>query len=179
MMVLFVAGVWILVGTATVLNSLLASSLAPDSSPDVAEWLAAHPAEWPGMLIVVGRSFVAIMPYLALAAFVTVVTTSQAAGMAVSLGYYFAEAIGSAILINLVHSLSAVPDYLLVRNITGWMLGSKDQITDPWILTGPFGFGVYPTQVHSIVVMFAYFLLFGVVAFWLFRRRDVTGARGE
>lgn len=178
LVVLFTAGVWAVVTVATVLNSLLATALATTPPPDVAEWIAVHPAEWSDVLIFVGRAFVAVLPYLALAAFVTVLTTSLAAGMAISLGYYFAEAIGAALLINVAKKLDPIADYLLVRNITGWMLGSKDQVSDTWILTGPFGFGVHPSQVHAIVVMMAYILLFGIVSFWLFGRRDVTGPTG-
>ena len=178
MIVLFAAGVWIVVGAATVLSSLVASALAPDSPPGVAAWLATYQPGWADTLTVVGRAFVAIIPYLALAVFVTVVTTSQAAGMAVSLGYYFAEAIGALLLINVIHAPRVVSDYLLVRNIAGWMLGSKDQVIDEWILRGPFGFGVYPSQVHAIIVISAYCLLFGVITFWLFMRRDVTGPSG-
>ncbi|MBI4236495.1 MAG: ABC transporter permease subunit [Chloroflexi bacterium] len=177
MVVLFTAGVWVGVTVATVLNSLLATALATAPPPEVAEWIAAHPAAWSDMLVLAGRAFVAVLPYLALAAFVTVMTTSPAAGMAVSLGYYFAEGIGGILLIDVLKT-PLVADYLLVRNITGWMLGSKDQVVAPWFLTGPFGIGVPPSQVHAIVVLMAYILLFGIVSFWLFRRRDVTGPTG-
>jgi len=71
-----------------------------------------------------------------------VLTTSLAAGITFSLGYYVAEAMGAALLINLFQRLSPVADYLLVRNIGGWMLGSKDKLLDSQILTGPFGFGL-------------------------------------
>jgi ABC-type transport system involved in multi-copper enzyme maturation permease subunit len=178
LIVLFTAGVWAVIGVATVVNSLLATALAPDPPTEVAAWLAAHPASWPAMLVVVGRAFVAVLSYLALAVFVTVLTTSLAAGIAVSLGYYFAEAIGAALLINLVGKLRPVTDYLLVRNIGGWMLGSKEQVMDSFVLVGPFGFDQYPSQAHAISVMLAYVLFFVVLSFWLFRRRDVAGASG-
>ncbi|MBI4200212.1 MAG: ABC transporter permease subunit [Chloroflexi bacterium] len=178
LIVLFAASVWVIIGAATVLNSLLATSLAPKVPPEVADLLAVRGAGWSSTLIVTGRAFVSIVPYLAMAAFVTVLTTSLAAGIAVSLGYYFAEAIGAALLINVVKVLSGVTDYLLVRNIGGWMLGSKEQVLESQILLGPFGFGQYPSEVHAIFVMLAYTLFFGALSFWLFRRRDVSGASG-
>lgn len=176
--VLFAAAVWTVVAAATVVNSVWATALAPEPPPDVADYLAAHSAGWSDMLAVVGRAFVAILPYLSLALFVTVITASLAAGIAVSLGYYFIEAISALLLINVL-DLNSIADYLLVRNITAWMLGSEDQVVSGWFLRGPFGTGQYPSELHGLLVMLAYLLSFGAFSFWLFRKRDVAGARGE
>ena len=56
------------------------------------------------------------MPFIALSVFLTVLTSSTAVGIAVSIGYYFVEAILSPIL-NLNDTLSNVTDYLLVASV--------------------------------------------------------------
>ena len=87
LMALVVAGAMAVLSLATMANSLLASSLAPDAPPYVAAWMASQLGGWPEVLEVMGRALVSILVYLTLATFVTVWTRSLAAGIAISMGY--------------------------------------------------------------------------------------------
>ncbi|TMC07600.1 MAG: hypothetical protein E6J35_00915 [Chloroflexi bacterium] len=153
----------LLVAVASVaLSSTIAAGLAgvaPDATGTAVTWSDALVASW--------KAWVSILPYIALTAFVTVLARSSAAGMAIGLGYYFAEQLIVALLTNFFSWFQNVADYLLVRNISGWTGG-----------TGGFPGTVLPDQTHATVVLAIYTLLLGGVAFWLFERRDVQGATG-
>lgn len=153
----------LLVAAASVaLSSTIAGSLAgaaPESAGVAATWSDAGIAIW--------KAWVSILPYIALTAFVTVVARSSAAGMAIGLGYYFAEQLIVALLSNFFSWFQNVADYLLVRNISGWTGGA-----------GGFPGTVLPDQAHAIIVLAVYTLVLGGVAFWLFEKRDVQGATG-
>ncbi|HKY50431.1 MAG TPA: ABC transporter permease subunit [Candidatus Limnocylindria bacterium] len=142
-------------------SSAIAAGLAtaPQSVGPSVTWSDAGVALWKG--------WVSILPYIALTAFVTVVARSSAAGMAIGLGYYFAEQLIVALLTNFFSWFQTVADFLLVRNISGWTGNAG-------------GFpGALPDQTHAIVVLSVYTLLLGGVAFWLFEKRDVQGATGS
>jgi ABC-2 type transport system permease protein len=153
----------LLVAVASVaFSSAVAANLAgaaPESTAAAASWSDAGVALW--------KAWVSILPYVALTAFVTVVARSSAAGMAIGLGYYFAEQLIVALLTNFFSWFQNVADYLLVRNISGWTGGA-----------GGFPGAVLPDQTHAIVVLALYTLVLGGGAFWLFERRDVQGATG-
>jgi ABC-2 type transport system permease protein len=152
----------LLVAVASVaLSSAIASSLAGDAPA-----AAGAAATWSDAGIALWKGWVSILPYIALTAFVTVVARSSAAGMAIGLGYYFLEQLIVALLSNFFSWFQNVADYLLVRNISGWTGG------------GGFPGAVLPDETHAIVVLAAYTLLLGGIAFWLFERRDVQGATG-
>jgi hypothetical protein len=82
---------------------------------------------------------------------------SSAAGMAIGLGYYFAEQLIVALLTNFFSWFQNVADYLLVRNISGWTGGA-----------GGFPGTVLPDQTHAIIVLAVYTLVLVGTAFWLF-----------
>lgn len=153
----------LLVAAASVaLSSAVASGLAgaaPLGAGAAATWSDAGVALW--------KAWVSILPYITLTAFVTVVARSSAAGMAIGLGYYFAEQLIVALLSNFFSWFQNVADYLLVRNISGWTGGA-----------GGFPGAVLPDQTHAIVVLTVYTLVLGGIAFWLYERRDVQGATG-
>ncbi len=153
----------LLVAAASVaLSSAVASGLAgaaPLGAGVAATWSDAGVALW--------KAWVSILPYIALTAFVTVVARSSAAGMAIGLGYYFAEQLIVALLSNFFSWFQNIADYLLVRNISGWTGG-----------TGGFPGAVLPDQTHAIVVLTVYTVVLGGIAFWLYERRDVQGATG-
>lgn len=180
LILLLAAGMLCVLALVTILSSTLASALAPEAPPGVISWAETHSPGWPDMFVLMGRTFVALLAYAALAVFATVVTSSLTAGIAISLGYYFAEGIAAGILINLVKRVDVVADYLIMRNITAWMLGSKEEVMNSWswILGGPFQFGVYPSQLHAILVLSAYLVASLGLSFWLLHRRDIPGASG-
>jgi ABC-type transport system involved in multi-copper enzyme maturation permease subunit len=143
-------------------GSLVATALAgaPPAGAGTATWSDAGIALW--------KAWSSTLPYVALTTFVTVFARSSAAGMAIGLGYYFAEQLIIALFSNLFSWFHSVADFFLVRNISAWTGGAG-------------GFGVpgnLPDQTHALVVLGVYTLVLGGVAFWLFERRDVQGATG-
>jgi ABC-type transport system involved in multi-copper enzyme maturation permease subunit len=158
------AALGLLVAVASVaVSSTIAGGLAgaaPSAAGTAATWSDAGVALWKG--------WVSILPYIALTAFVTIVARSSAAGMAIGLGYYFAEQLIVALLSSFFTWFQNVADYLLVRNISGWTGG----------VGGFAGGAALPDETHAIIVLAAYTLALGGIAFWLFERRDVQGATG-
>ena len=157
-----VAALGLVVACATVAaSSLVAASLATDAAavraPTSATWGEAGAELW--------RSWTSFLPYLTFTALVTILARSSAAGMAIGLGYYFAEQIAVALLSTLFSWFQNVADLLLVRNISAWLGGGG---------FGP-GASALPDQTHALVVLSAYTLAMGALAFWLFERRDVQG----
>ncbi len=160
------AAVGLVVSLGTVaLSSVVAGDLAGGAPPaagvPAATWSDAGVALW--------KAWLSVLPYVALAAFVTVLARSSAAGMAIGLGYYFAEQLVIALFSGPFSWFQNVADFLLVRNISAWTGGTGTG-------GGGFGGGPLPDQTHAIVVLGIYTLALGTIAFWLFERRDVAGA---
>ena len=146
----------------TGLSSLIATALA-GSPPGV--W--ASPT-WSDAGVTLGKAWVSFIPYLALTGFMTVLVRSSAAGMAIGLGYFFAEQIVVQLFSSFFDWFSTVADYLLVRNISAWAGGSS---------FGAGGAGG-PGTLHSFLVLAVYTIALGTAAFLLFQRRDIAGASG-
>jgi len=151
-----------IVAVVTIVSSLIAGGLAqaPDGAVDTNTWGKA------GSSLV--RAWASFIPSLALTGLVTVLARSTGTGMAVGLGYGFAEQIITAILLPRFQWFQTVADYLMGRNIGA--------------LAGGAGFGMggtaSPGTLHASLVLAAYTVVLGAVAFWLFQRRDVAGASG-
>lgn len=152
--------------------ALLVATVTIVISSGIAERIVVTPgatstATWSGAGIALWKAWLSLIPYITLTAFVTVLARSSAAGMAIGLGYYFAEQILVALLSNFFSWFANAAEYLPVRSISAW--------------TGGSGFGgpvasADPTRAG--VVLVAYTLVLGTLAFWIFHRRDVQGASG-
>ena len=155
------AGLALIVAVATVaVSSAIAGRLVtPPAAASGVAWSTAGIALW--------KAWLSLIPYIALTAFVTVLARSSAAGMAIGLGYYFAEQILTALLSNFFSWFTNVADYLPVHNIAAWSGGSG------------FGGPAVPADLaHAGFVLVGYTLAFTALAFWIFHRRDVQGATG-
>ena len=120
---------------------------------------------WGHALVMLVKSWVGLIPYLVFAAFVTVLARSSAGGMAIGIVYYLGEQIIVAIFTGLFGWFSNLARYLLGQNIAAWA-----QLT---------GFGQGQTSVstpHAFIVILVYTLVLGGLAFYIFEKRDVTGA---
>ena len=158
-------GLVVSLATVTV-SSVIATGLA--SSPPPAAGAVA--ASWTDIGTAIGRSWASILPYISFVTFVTVVTRSSAAGMAIGLGYYFIEQIVIALFSTLFSWFQNVADFFLVRNITAYTGGGTGG--------GGFNAGTLPDETHAILVMAVYTVVLAAVAYWLYERRDVSGATG-
>src|SRR5690606_38223175 len=117
-----------------------------------------------------GKSWFGLLPYVALAAAVTVLTGSSAAGIGISLAYNFAEQIGVAILLNFFEWFEHVADFLLGRSIAAWMATGDAGSAFGEVM------GDLPGHWQAFAVLLAYMALLGGLAFRIFMRRDIKGA---
>lgn len=163
--VLTALGLLVALGTVAV-SSVISAGLA--GGPPAAAGTTA--VTWADAGVDLWKAWISILPYIALTAFVTVLARSSAAGMAIGLGYYFAEQLVIVLFSALFSWFRNVADFLLVRNITAWTGGTGGG--------GGFATGALPDQTQALVVLALYTLALGAAAFWLFERRDVAGATG-
>ncbi len=111
-----------------------------------------------------GRAVYSLVPYIALAALFSVLTSSSNVGVSIAIGYYFAELFLVSILRPLLDWFDAFSEFLLGPSIGAWM--------EPGRAPGEQG------AVHAFLVIAVYALVIGGAAFWLFQRKDVGGAKG-
>lgn len=138
-------------------------------SSEVAHSLVSHPVRgaattWSHAGALLGRSWVALLPYVVLTVLLTVLTRSSATGMAIGIVYYPAEQIVSGILSGIFSWFSTVAKYLLGQNLATW--AGVDVI----------GAHAPVSTLHAFLVILVYALVLGAIAFYLFRRADITGA---
>ncbi len=132
---------------------------------------------WSAVAVIFGKGVYGLVPYIILALFLSVLTSSSSMGISIGLGYYFVEAILVGILTNVFDWFSNMTDFLLGPSVIAWM-------TEPGVqATGGDGallpLSDLPGQTHAFLVVTVYIIVVGAAAFWLFQRRDVAGARGE
>ena len=168
MLLILVAGGSLLVVMAvTAMSSLIAGALAGDAPTGSAAQrdgsMCQSPSAKPG----------SPSPYIALAVFFTVLTTSSAAGMAISLVYYHAESIVVAVFLSVSTWSETVASYMLGRNASALMAAGDRTLVINFAVGGTFG--TYPSALHAFLVLTAYTLALGGLAVWIFRRRDLTG----
>ena len=126
--------------------------------------------EWSDLAISFGKLIYAYVPYVALAVLMSVLTASSGMGIAISVGYYVIEQIVVGILANF-DWFEGVSTFVLGRAASGWM--AVDDFS-----FGPGGIGALPDVLPAAMVMLAYTVILGGLAFWLFQRKDVAGAKG-
>ena len=160
--------VLIILAVFVVLSSFIAGVIPPNETGELADQ-----GEWLDIVIEYLKIVYSLVPFIALSVFLTVLTSSTAVGIAVSIGYYLVEAILSPIL-NLNDTLSNVTDYLLVASVNTWNAAplvevevnsvSGEQSSD---------------ALQAFLVILVYTAVLLAAAFWLFMRRDIAGARGD
>ena len=135
------------------------------------------PPGWGEAATTFGKAWFSLLPYIALAGLVALVASSSVAGLATAVAYLFTEVIFVGILINLFDWFQNVADYMLGRNITGWMMGGGRE--DPQISFGTSTpIGEFPDMLHAFLVLMTYTVVLVGLALWHFRRKDIGGARG-
>ena len=160
------AGAMLAVGIVTAASSLIAAGIAQTPSGTAGEASSFADAG-----IALGKTWASFIPFIAFTGMVTVLTRSAAAGMAIGLGYYFAEGILIALLSALFGWFEMVAGYLLIRNINA-------------LAGGGFGFGPGGAGAGEIglvqagLVLAVYTAVLAGMAIVVFQHRDVTGASG-
>lgn len=160
--------VLIILAVLAVVSSFIAGVIPPSETGELAD-----PGTWLDIVVEYLKIVYSLLPFIALSVFLTVLTSSTAVGIAVSIGYYLVEAILSPIL-NLNDTLSNLTDYLLVASVNTWNAAplvevevssvSGEQTSD---------------ALQAFLVILVYTAVLLAVSFWLFMRRDIAGARGD
>ena len=125
---------------------------------------------WGGVTELFGRSLLSVLPYVAMVSLVTVAVRSSAAGIGIGIGYYFLEQTVVGIFGALFDWFQNVADFLLIYNIEAFVNEGGG------VIIGGGSPLDYPGDLHTMLVMAAYTLVAGAVAFYLLHRRDVGGA---
>ena len=166
-----------------ILASLVSTGLA--SGVEGGEWTSGAVGE---VVRDLGRVWFSGLPYIALAALLSILFSRWAGGTlaasGISIGYFFFELFSIGRLIKLFDGVAAfrwfgsVVEYDLGWNTAAWMFGRGGEPISGFALAGAIGTADYPGDVHAFLVQLAYIVILGGLAFWLFHRRDVTGPSG-
>ena len=152
------------VAVATAASSAMVAALVSER-PDA-------PTEWAEVATIFGRTWFALLPYGALALLVTVVASSSVAGIATAIGYFFTEWTVAALLLSQFGWAQSVADYMLGRNISAWMMGAgREELEAAFGPSTPIG--EFPEMTHAFIVIAAYMMALGGLAFWNFQRKDI------
>jgi ABC-type transport system involved in multi-copper enzyme maturation permease subunit len=121
------------------------------------------------------RTFYAIVPYALLGFLFAVVGRSSMPGIALGVGLFFLESIVSALMSLAGGWIARIPEYLPAANARALTAASN---LPEGVNVGPGGGNVLiqtPELWTAVGVLAAYCVVFLVVAFYLFRKRDLTG----
>ena len=135
---------------------------------------ASTEGEWTTAFIMFGKVFYGLAPYLMLAVFLSVLTSSTGVGTSLAMGYYMVEAIVTGILTGLFDWFEPVANFLLGPNVAAWV--SHDDVVQVTIGIRADG---DLSAIHYFLVILAYTVALCAAAFWRFERRDVAGAKGD
>ena len=153
-------------------NSLIAASLVLDDGGGLGD-----SGEWSTVAVIFGKGVYGLVPYIILALFLSVLTSSSSMGISIGLAYYLVESILIGILIDPFDWFSNVSDFMLEPNAIAWMTEPEVQATGGG--SALVTLSDLPSQLHGLLVVTAYIIALGVAAFWLFQRKDIPGPRGE
>ena len=158
----------IFIAVFAVISSFIAGVIPPNETGELAD-----PGGWIDIVVEYLKIIYSLLPFIALSVFLTVLTSSTAVGIAVSIGYYFVETNLSPIL-NLNETLSNVTDYLLVASVNTWNAAPLVEVE----VNGVSG-EQSPDALQAFLVILVYTAALLAASFWIFLRRDIAGARGD
>ena len=128
---------------------------------------------WGDFLVVLGKTIYAILPFVAIATFLTILTQSSAAGIGLSLGYLIVEWLVLTPILGLNSTLEKINEGLLNRNVIEWMFAGNTEAAEA------LGAARDPDTLQGFLVILAYVVAFGAASLWLFLKRDIAGAKGS
>ena len=156
-----------------VLNGLVAGLVEGDGR-------LATAGAWPAMFAQLGKSALAVVPYIALAMLFAVLTTSASAAMAITLGYKFVvEDTMVPVLVAVTDRFDPLADFVLGRAVSAWLASDGGDNAQPGFLAvGGGGTDATAGSVQGLIVLLCYAVALTAAAIWLFQRRDIGGAKG-
>lgn len=167
--IVFISGAGLLIVALTVVVGSLAMALLTGE-----DLVTAESGQWSSSAVTFVKMICALLPYIAVSLFFTVLTSSGTGGVSISLVYFFGDLIAASPLTR-----------LFGQNVVNFMLGPNVMLvlqTD-FPLPVEEGASVFASlldlYLNPFLVMLAYTVVSGAAAFWFFLRRDVTGPRGD
>ena len=161
----------LLVSLTVAISSLIAAYLTIDDTG----WFDQR-SQWSEFGVILGKTAFGLVPYMVIGLFFTVLTSSSAGGVSISLAYYFVvEQIVAPLLSFLFDWFDPIFNYVLGHAVDGWMAESGGAVG----LAALANSDGLPSVLHGFLVMLGYIVVAGAASLWLFQRRDVTGARGD
>ena len=127
---------------------------------------------WVDLLALFGRMIYGFVPYITLALFLVVLTTSNGVGSSLSLGYYIAETVILVPILRIFDWSDKVFAFLLGPNVEAW------QRTDPNAESGIATISGISDMAQGFIVITIYAVVLAAAALALFLRRDIAGAKG-
>ena len=159
---------------ALVVSSLLAAWLTLGDGRGLADF-----GEWSTVGIVFGKLVYALLPYIVLGLFFSVLTSSSGPAISLGMGYIVVELILVGVLSNLFDWFGTVSDYMLGPNVAAWMVDEGARVTvGDATLIGSAGAGL-PSPLHGFLVVTAYIVIVSALTLRLFHHKDIAGAKGE
>jgi ABC-2 type transport system permease protein len=127
---------------------------------------------WWDQFVQFWRTFYIMLPYVLLAFLLSVAGRSAMPGIAVGVGVFFLEPIISGLMSLAGGWVAQIPDYLIRNNFS--VIDSLNSL--PGRIGGAMSGGATSTLslTHAAVTLGIYIVVFVVIAFYLFRKRDVT-----
>jgi len=119
------------------------------------------------------RTFYILMPYAVLGFLFAIVGRSAMPGISLGIGFFFLESIITTFMSLAGGWIARIPEYLLLANVR-----AISSLTE---LPQSFGAGMgamgikLPGETHAFITIAIYSIAFLSIAFYLFRKRDVTG----
>lgn len=178
-----VAVLWVIMLLAIVVTSLVVTALASGVGHGDMDTSA-----YGLILRDLGRVWFAALPYIALAALLSVLFSRWAGGTlaasGLAVGYFFFDLLSVGRLIKLFDGVagmrwfSSAVEYDLGWNTASWLFGRNGEPIPGFALASAIGTATYPSDVHSFLVLLFFVFVLGGLAFWLFHRRDVAGPSG-
>ena len=159
----------IVVGAATTVGSIAASFISPDEVHRLDDAV-----RWFDVVVSFGKTVYALAPYIALSMFLAVLTQSAAAAIAIALGYYVIDLTASPIL-NVTSWGESIADFILGNNVNEWMESAIVTVE----ASGASSAANQPDTLQAFLVLLTYTVVLSAAGFWMFLRKDITGAKGE
>ena len=169
LLVLVAAGGLLAVAAAAAAASVVAAIVPPGEDGGIAD-----SGRWSEAAIMFGKAVYALAPYIALGLFLAVLTQSTGTGLAVSLGYYMVELIVVPIIGN-YERVEWVRDLVLGHNVNEWLQVAFVEVD---LDAGDLEAASQADPLQAFLVILAYTIVLAGAAYWLFQRRDVSGAKG-